>query len=173
MAGPLGCPRREPFHSVFVGRIRVPCSARRPSVPSAGMSRRRLTPKQHRFIEEYLCDLNGSAAAIRAGYSPNTADQIAYQLLQIPSVRAAVQEAMRQRAARTRVTADKVVRELALIAFSDLNHYEVTDDGRLRVRRFADRGASRAVASVKRKERTITRGNGDEKGNETIVDTEI
>ncbi len=51
---------------------------------------RGLTPKQQRFVAEYLIDVNGTQAAIRAGYSANTAEQLAYQLLQIPSVSAAV-----------------------------------------------------------------------------------
>jgi hypothetical protein len=40
-----------------------------------------LTPKQHRFVDEYLLDLNATQAAIRAGYSPRTAEQQAARLL--------------------------------------------------------------------------------------------
>ena len=41
---------------------------------------RNLTRRQQRFIEEYLVDLSATRAAIRAGYSPQTAEQISYQL---------------------------------------------------------------------------------------------
>ena len=53
-----------------------------------------MTPKQQAFVSEYLIDLNATQAAIRAGYSPKTAEQLGYQLLQHPSVRAAVDEAL-------------------------------------------------------------------------------
>ena len=52
---------------------------------------RRLTPKEQRFVEEYAIDLNGTQAAIRAGYSPKTARSIASETLQRPAVKAATQ----------------------------------------------------------------------------------
>jgi phage terminase small subunit len=55
---------------------------------------RPLSPKQARFVEEYLQDLNATQAAIRAGYSPKTADVQAFQILRIPKVRTALSEAM-------------------------------------------------------------------------------
>ena len=78
-----------------------------------------LTPRQRRFVEEYLIDLNGRQAAIRAGYSKKSASGIAYRTLRTPQVAAALAEAQAARAARTRVTADKVVVELAKVAFGD------------------------------------------------------
>src|SRR5262249_23482414 len=98
---------------------------------------------------------------------------IGYQLLQKTPVRHAVQEAMRARAARTQVTADKVVRELSLVAFSNVRHFEVTPDGKLTVRRSADRGPAPAVSSFPRKVPSVTRGRGDEKTSETEVETEV
>ena len=56
---------------------------------------RRLTPKEQRFVEEYAIDLNGTQAAIRAGYSLKTARSIASETLQRPAVRAATQKALR------------------------------------------------------------------------------
>lgn len=53
-----------------------------------------MTPKQQRFVEEYLVDLNATQAAIRAGYSESTANQIGWQLLQKTSVSKAVAERM-------------------------------------------------------------------------------
>ena len=79
----------------------------------------KLTPKQQRFVEEYLIDLNGTQAAIRAGYSPRTACEQSAQLLAKLKVKHAVDAAMAERSARTGVTQDRVVRELARIAFAD------------------------------------------------------
>ncbi len=78
-----------------------------------------MTPKQRRFVEEYLIDLNGSAAARRAGYAKKAARTMAQKLLRHPDVIAAIEKAQTERAERTRVTADKVIRELAKVAFGD------------------------------------------------------
>ena len=63
-------------------------------------------------MEEYPKDLSATQAAVRAGYSPQTAEQISYQLLQKPSVSLAVQEAFQARSERTEITADMVVQGL-------------------------------------------------------------
>lgn len=57
-----------------------------------------LSPKRRRFVEEYIKDLNGAGAAIRAGYSEHTAREIAYELLRIPDVSAAIEQAKERRA---------------------------------------------------------------------------
>lgn len=80
---------------------------------------RKLTPKQQRFVEEYLVDLNATQAAIRAGYSPKTAGQIGEKLLKKAEIREALAERMKARQQRTEVTQDRVVKELAKIAFGD------------------------------------------------------
>lgn len=51
---------------------------------------RAMTPKQERFVAEYLVDLNGTQAAIRAGYSPRTAQEQSADLLCKPIIAAAV-----------------------------------------------------------------------------------
>lgn len=66
---------------------------------------KRLTPLRQRFVSEYLVDLNATQAAIRAGYSPKTAQKIASQLLDKTGVQAAIQAKMQQREKRTNVTA--------------------------------------------------------------------
>jgi len=88
---------------------------------------KQLTPRNHRFLDEYLVDLNGTQAAIRAGYKPGEARNRAVRLLRDPSVSAALKRAMAQRAARTRITADRVLKEYARIAFADIR--EVADWG--------------------------------------------
>lgn len=79
----------------------------------------KLTPKQAAFVREYLIDLNGKQAAIRAGYSAHTAESQGARLLGYAKVRSAVQEAMAKRAERTETTADEVLAELRRIAFAD------------------------------------------------------
>ncbi len=78
-----------------------------------------MTPRQRRFVEEYLVDLNATGAAKRAGYSVRSAKDHGYRLLQNPAVAAAVAKAQDKRAARTQVSADRVVTELAKVAFGD------------------------------------------------------
>ena len=76
------------------------------------MSQENLTPKQARFVEEYLLDLNAAAAARRAGYSEKTADSIAAQLLSKTKVFEAVQSAVAARSAKTEITAEYVLENL-------------------------------------------------------------
>ena len=79
-----------------------------------------LNEKRARFIKEFLVDLNASQAAVRAGYSPKTARQQGSRLLSDADIQEAVAAAQKARSERTKITADRVVRELALIAFADL-----------------------------------------------------
>lgn len=75
-----------------------------------------MTPKQEAFVREYLVDLNGTQAAIRAGYSAKTANEQAARLLAKASVAEAVQAGMDARAERVDLTADYVlagIREIA------------------------------------------------------------
>jgi len=91
----------------------------------------KLTPKQALFVQAYLVDLNATQAAIKAGYSKKTAEVIGYQNLQIPLVAQAIQKAMDKRAAKFEITADKVLQEIAKLAFSNLQDF-YNDDGTLK-----------------------------------------
>lgn len=75
-----------------------------------------LTPKQKRFVAEYLIDLNATAAAKRAGYSEKTADRIGPELLGKTCVSQAIQEEIQERQRRTAVTQDYVIDKLKAIA---------------------------------------------------------
>ena len=79
-----------------------------------------LTPKQSQFVAEYLIDLNATQAAIRAGYSTDSARDIGYENLTKPDIQDAIAQAMQQRAERTQVTADQVLQEYAKVAFLDI-----------------------------------------------------
>lgn len=81
-----------------------------------------LNPKQQRFVQEYLKDLNGTQAAIRAGYSKKTARQIGQHLLTKVDIRAAVQAGQKKAAERAEVSVEYVItklRKLAEDAMSD------------------------------------------------------
>ena len=71
-----------------------------------------LTPRQRRFVDEYLIDLNGTQAAIRAGYSQKTARQIGQKLLTKVDIQQAISAAQAARQERTELTADEVIRDL-------------------------------------------------------------
>lgn len=79
-----------------------------------------LNERQRRFAHEYVVDLNGKQAAIRAGYAERSAEVTASRLLCHAKVAPLVQSLLDDRAKRTNVTADRVVAELAAIAFADL-----------------------------------------------------
>lgn len=80
-----------------------------------------LTKQQARFVDEYLIDLHGKHAAIRAGYAPKSASQQAYDLLNRPHVKAAIDAGMAKRAERVAISQDEVLRELIGIATADTN----------------------------------------------------
>lgn len=90
------------------------------------MAQRKLNPRQQRFVDEYLIDLNATQAAIRAGYSPRTATAIASENLAKPSISDAIACAMAERSKRTGITQDRVLQELAKVAFIKLT--DIVDD---------------------------------------------
>ena len=97
---------------------------------SQGTGCLQMTPKQQRFVEEYLVDLNATQAAIRAGYSKRTAEAIGHENLKKPYIAQAVSEAMAKRSERTGITQDKVLKELARLGFSNmLDYVSVTEAG--------------------------------------------
>ena len=69
----------------------------------------KISEKQKAFCEEYLIDLNGTQAAIRAGYNPKTADQQASRLLTNVKVRAYLSDLMQKKASRRIASADDVL----------------------------------------------------------------
>jgi hypothetical protein len=71
-----------------------------------------MTPRQKRFLDEYLVDLNATQAAVRAGYSARTANEQGARLLAKASVAEAVQSAQAARSERLQITQDDVLRGL-------------------------------------------------------------
>ena len=82
-----------------------------------------LTDKQKRFCDEYLIDLNATQAAIRAGYSPKTAEQTASRLLRNVKVQEYIAKRQKELSRSTEITQERVIKELALLAFSNNADY--------------------------------------------------
>lgn len=87
-----------------------------------------LTPRQRRFAEEYMVDFNGSAAAIRAGYKTKYPNKVGSELLDHPGVRAAIDKITLERASKSVIKPEYVVRKIAKTiekAEADGNHNAV------------------------------------------------
>lgn len=112
---------------------------------------RGLTPKQQRFVEEYLVDLNGTQAATRAGYSRKTAGHIAIELLRNPAIAAALKERRECLSKETGITQKRVLDELAAIAFAKGTDFVSISHGLVHVLDTADMPADKlpAIASIK------------------------
>jgi phage terminase small subunit len=122
-----------------------------------------LTPKQRQFVDEYLLDLNGTQSAIRAGYSKKNARIIAAQNLSKLNIQAVLREAMKKREQRTQVKADKVLKEAAKLAFSDIRQVFKLEDFELISPHELPDDVAPAVASVKKKVKVFR----DKDGNTT------
>lgn len=124
-----------------------------------------MTPKRERFVAEYLVDLNATQAAIRAGYSAKTANEQGARLLANASVASAVKTALEKRAERTEITQDRVLQEIARIAFSDLRRM-FGENGGLKRPEDLDDDTAAALASIE----VVTRSAGKNGEGETEVE---
>lgn len=129
-----------------------------------------LNPKQKRFCEEYIVDLNGSQAAIRAGYSEKTSRQIASEYLTKPNILQFIQKLKDKRSQRTEITADQVIQELAKVGFSNVQDFinsgnEVQDISSIDTKKAA------AVSSIKK---SITHfGTDKSQGTKEVVEFKL
>jgi len=134
---------------------------------------KKLEPRQKRFVQEYLIDLNATQAATRAGYSKKTARQQAERLLTKVYIKRAVEAAMKKRGERIQITADEVLEELRILLHSNIENYiEIDKDtGAVRAKGFEDMppNASRALESIT-ENRTIRE---DAKGEDSIVNSKV
>lgn len=129
-----------------------------------------LTPKQARFVSEYLIDLNATQAAVRAGYSEKTAQQMGAENLSKPMVKAAIDSAIKSRTIETQIDANWVLRRLAAEADADVNDlYDET--GAIKpVREWPLIWRQGLVAGIKHQELRDSEGN---RTGEYIVDIKI
>src|SRR5579863_9012065 len=87
-----------------------------------------LTDMQRKFCHEYAIDLNATQAAIRAGYSEDSARSTASHLLDKPEIRAYVEKLQEDAFLRLRITKDDILAELARIAFSEIEEEDTRDE---------------------------------------------
>ena len=106
-----------------------------------------LSPKQTRFVQEYLIDLNGKRAAIRVGYASRSAEVQASRMLRNAKVQKALEAAMQARSRRTEVSSDQVLEELAKIAFANFRDYWPKEGETLDLHRL-DRDRTAAVEEL-------------------------
>lgn len=106
-----------------------------------------ITEKQKKFVEEYLIDLNATQAAIRAGYSIKNAGKIGHELLEKTRISNEVTKKIAERSRRTGINADRVLIELAKIAF--VNADDVIESKDATLKENASRDDLAAIQSIK------------------------
>lgn len=84
----------------------------------------KLTPKQELFAKEYLKDKNATRAAKAAGYSKKTAEKIGSENIRKPEVKKEIDKGLQRQAKRIEISADKIIQEIADIAFVRMNKFE-------------------------------------------------
>lgn len=127
-----------------------------------------LNDKQERFCREYVIDLNGKQAAIRAGYSEVTAEVQASRLLSIAKVQERVKQLQDEIGKRLDLTADMVVAELKALGFYSVQDLLTEDNGIESIKQL-DREKAKPIVGVKVTERYVGSGENAEK----IVSTEV
>lgn len=118
-----------------------------------------LNPRQQRFVAEYLIDLNATQAAIRAGYSAKTAHVNGPRLLGNASVAAAIERGKQKAANKLQITRERVLTELARIAFSDLRRVVEFGPGGVTLREASVLSADDAAA-IESVSQTVTLAGG-------------
>lgn len=116
-----------------------------------------LTPRQERFCEEYVVDLNGMQAAIRAGYAVNSANEQASRLLTNANIRDYIEELQTGRRRVREIRADRILDTLETIAYGDVSAF-FGEDGELLPRSEWPEGAHLLVAGIEFK--TVQLGEG-------------
>ena len=120
-----------------------------------------LTEKQELFCQEYLVDLNASKAAVRAGYSENTAYAIGWENLRKPQIAARIKALRAETADRLCLTRERIVQEYARIAFFDIRKIHTADGAIMPVASFGDDEAA-AVAGIEVYEEKVKDDAGDD-----------
>lgn len=122
----------------------------------------KLTRRQAAFVDEYLVDMNGAQAAIRAGYAARSARVTAARLLTNANIAAAVQQRCAERSERTGLTAARVLEELRRIGIADIRQLMSWSHDRVVFTPSGDltEEQAAAVAAVKSKTITVTREDG-------------
>lgn len=107
-----------------------------------------MTAKMIRFCQEYMIDLNATQAAIRAGYSEDTAYSIGSENLSKPDIQLYIQQLQNRAAAAADITMERVLQEYKRLAFFDIRKIYGIDGGLVPIGQLDDDTAA-AVVSVK------------------------
>lgn len=112
-----------------------------------------MNERQRKFVKEYLVDLNGTQAALRAGYAEDAARKTACRLLAMPEIAAAVTKAQQPGREKRQISADRVIEELGRMAFADIRRFvDWGPDGvSLREKAMLDADDAAAIADVEAK----------------------
>lgn len=105
----------------------------------------KLTPKQERFIEEYLIDLNATQAAIRAGYSEKTAGWIGQQLLVKTHIFEEISRRKKVASNSLQITYERILKEMARLAFVDSRNFFHKDGTPIPINELSDDAAATLV----------------------------
>lgn len=126
-----------------------------------------LTPKIKRFCDEYIKDLNGTQAAIRAGYSAKTATEQASQLLAKLNVQNYISELKHSLSNKNEGLAQQVIDELKKIGFANIQDY-ISEENEIKDLTKIDRDKAAAVESIKK---TVTEfsGGAESTGKKTSI----
>lgn len=131
-----------------------------------------LSPKQQRFCEEYVKDLNGTQAATRAGYSPKTANEQSSRLLAKVNVQEKIAQLQAEITERNKLKADDVIQELRALGFWSINDF-IGEGNIINDISTQERDMNKPVVGIKITEKFTTFGKGDEAVTEKIVTTEL
>lgn len=120
-----------------------------------------LIAKHRKFVKEYIKDYNGAAAARRAGFSAKAAREQASRLLSKANIQVALKREENKLENRFCATKEKIIKELGVIGFSNIEDYiEVDDDGKVQIQNLKSLpfATARAIKSIKEKSKdTINR----------------
>lgn len=120
----------------------------------------KLRPKHRRFVEEYLVDLNGAQAAIRAGYKKKAARVQASQLLTNPNIVEAVQELRDKASRKCELTLERTLQEIARVAYSSAKRLFSSDGSPIKIEDLDDDTAA-AIAGIEMLE--VYEGQGEDR----------
>lgn len=131
----------------------------------------KLNEKQRKFCHEYIVDHNATQAAIRAGYSAKTAQQISSKLLLKVVVQAYIKELEQTVYEKLGITKERILKEQARIGFSRIDDHLIIDDDGCVIAKTFDAMPEGALACIKKiKHKKVIRASNTGKGEETIID---
>ena len=120
----------------------------KPAAEPAAEETNPLTPLEDAYCKEYIIDLNQTQAAIRAGYSKKCANVTGSKLMNKGSVRTRIFELMKNRAERLEISADSVIKEIAIVAFARMGQYAEWGPDGVSLKE-SDQVDTRAVQSIR------------------------